>query len=140
MKKLIVAFAVMILGALPAQAQYQDLIDIKVSQLVQIHQQVVNSNLAPATKAQALDQLEGNLILLTEHRDEVSLAKLQSLEGQINQINAQLAAQILASKKQNMINKLNGLARVIQAQKAEGKDVSALESLWRDMYGKLQGL
>lgn len=128
------------MGVLPAQAQYQELIDVKVSQLVQIHKQVMASSLQPAVKSQALDQLESNLVLLTQNRDEVSLARLQQLESQVNQINGQLAAQILESKKQLMAQKLNRLARVIQAQKAQGKDAQALENLWREMYGKLQGL
>jgi len=140
MKNLIIGFVLIVAAVSPAQAQYQELIDLKITQLVQIQRQVVNVALPAETKNQALDQLATNLELLTQHRDEVSLEKLQQLETDINQINATLATQILASKKVRLTKKLNKLADMITVRKATGKDTAAFEALWREMNGVLQNL
>lgn len=140
MKKLILVFAFMFMGVLPAQAQYQDLVDMKISQLVEIQKHVQISNLSADQKAEALDKLAENLTQLTASRDEGDLTKLQALEGQINALNAKLAAQVLAAKKQIMQQKLDQLAQVVAEKQAAGKDTTRLEQIWNDMNTALQNL
>ena len=136
MKNLIIAFGILIVGALPAQAQYQELVDAKINQLVQIQQKVVQSNLDKPVKVAALRALTSNLMQLTDHRDEVSLEKLQTLEVTINNINKDLASKIYAQKKLKLKNMLNDLARMIQTKKSKGEDVTEFESMWRAMYAE----
>lgn len=140
MKKLAFVFAFMLVGVLPAQAQYQDLVDLKITQLVEIQKHVKASRLSPDQKAEALDRLADDLAQLTVNRDETDLVKLQQLENQINEFNAQLAARILTAKKQVLQQKLDQLAQMAAEKRAAGKDTAVLEQIWNEMNTVLQNL
>ena len=137
MKKLIFIFGI-IFSLSSAQAQYQDLVDQKITQLLQLQAQV--TSVALPERDQALDTLATNLDQLMSHRDEVDVTKLQNLESDINQINQQLAQQVLKSKKARLQQKLDELSAVIQKRKADEKTVSELETLWNKMNTTLQNL
>jgi len=137
MKKLIFIFGI-ILSLSNVQAQYQDLVDQKITQLLQLQQQV--TVLAVPERDQALDVLATNLSQLISHRDEVEVTKLQSLESDINKINQQLAQQVLTSKKAGLQQKLDELSAVIQKRKSDQKPVTELETLWNKMNTTLQNL
>jgi hypothetical protein len=140
MKKILIAFALVLVSFGTAQAQYQELVDLKITQVVELQKRVMLAPLPETEKMAALDSLAVSLVQLTNHRDEASLEKLQELEADINAVHQQLATQILAMKKIKMQGKLNRLAAVISEQEALGKDVTPLQDLWDQMNDTLQNL
>ena len=137
MKKLIFVFGIL-LSLNVSQAQYQDLVDQKITQLLQMQAQVTSVDLPERDKA--LDTLATNLEQLMNHRDEVEVTKLQNLEQDINQINQQLAEQVLKTKKARLQAKLDQLSGVIAERRVNQEPVTELEALWNKMNTALQNL
>ena len=137
MKKLIFVFGIL-LSLNVGQAQYQDLVDQKITQLLQLQAQVTSVEFVG--QETALDTLAVNLEQLISHRNEVDVAKLQNLESTINQINQQLTQEVLKSKKARLQQKLDELSAVIATRKADHKSVSEVERLCEKMNATLQNL
>lgn len=137
MRKLIFVFGILV-SLNVSQAQYQDLVDQKITQILQLQAQVSQVNLPE--RDQALDVLATNLEQLMSHRDEVDLVKLKSLESDMNQINQRLAQAVLQTKKIQLQQKLAALSTVIEQRQAAGQSVAALEKLWNKINKTLQNL
>jgi len=140
MKNLLIAFGLMVFMALPANAQYESMVDAKITQLEQMQVRVQNSGLSEADSTWATAQFRTHRALLMAHRETTDIEKLKSIESNINQVNAVIAQKVMAIKKLRMTQKLEALEAMIVIRKADGQDTTALELLREKMKATLQNL
>jgi len=130
----------MLLWVMPANAQYQDMVDAKVAQLSQMQVKVQAMGLSEVDSSWATAQFAMHQELLIAHRDVADLEKLQAIETNINQVSAVIVQKVMAQKKLQLENKILSLEALIAEREAAGQSADALKALWEKMNVTLQNL
>lgn len=140
MKNLILLAVGVWFGAGVAQAQYEPLVEQKLSSLSQLEMRVQQSaELSAVDKAWASQRITDNRSLLIQTL-EGPLEALQQIEQQINQTNQAIAQRILAGKKAKLMGRIAMLDTMIDQYKTEGLDTTKLENLSEQMKEQVAGL
>ncbi len=130
----------MVLSAGVAQAEFQGLVEQKLTSLSQLEMRVQQaSELSSVDKAWAAQRIAQNRDLLIQSIDG-SLESLQQVEAQINQTNQAVAQRILAAKKAKLMGRIATLDAMIAQYQAEGLDTTQLETLSTQMKAQIAGL
>ena len=140
MKKFVIVFGLMLMWVMPAHAQYQEVVDAKVSQLEQMQVKVQSMGLSEVDSSWATAQFTMHRDLLIQHRDAVDLEKLQAIETNINQVSAVIVGKVMAKKKSQLQTKIVSLEALIAEREATGQSTQALKALWEKMSATLQNL
>lgn len=139
MKYLILGFGFALMSS-TAQAQYEDLIDLKLSQLSQLEDTVEATAALPQADADwALLLVNDSRELLIQASGE-SLEMLQAAEVEINQTVAKVAARLLSYKKAKLMSRITTLDAMITQYQSEGLNTSDLEALSQAMKMHMERL
>ena len=140
MKKFVIVFALMLMWAMPAHAQYQEVVDAKVTQLEKMQVKVQAMGLSEVDSSWAAAQFAMHKDLLIAHRDVSDITKLQAIEVNINQVNAVIVQKVMAQKKSQLETKIVSLEALIAEREEAGQSTIALKALWEKMNVALQNL
>jgi predicted oxidoreductase len=139
MKTLILAFGVL-LSFNGVQAQYSDLVSVKMDNLSELALKVNEaSDLPNLDKTWALNQINTSKVLLTQ-ASSGTLESLQQAELEINETSKKIVGRLLMSKKAKLMNRISTLEAMIAQYKTEGLDTEPLETLQAAMQLHLTNL
>ncbi len=139
MKYLILGFGFALISS-TAQAQYEDLIDLKLSQLSQLEDTVEATNSLPQADSDwALRLVSDSREILIQASSE-NIERLQAAEVEINQTVAKVAARLLSYKKAKLMSRITTLDAMIIQYQSEGFDTSDLEALSQSMKMHMEHL
>ena len=119
MKYLIFVFGLIVTTGM-AQAQYEDLVELKMENLNSLEVQVeMDSALSDMDRDWALGRIEESKAQLLQASAE-SLEALQDVEKIINQTSEKVAARLLGAKKAKLMGRVATLDTMIEQYQAEG--------------------
>jgi len=123
-----------------AQAQYEDLIDLKLSQLSQLEDTVEATQALPQADTDwALGLVNESRELLIQASGE-NLETLRLAETEINVTVKRIAARLLSYKKARLMSRITTLDSMITQYQSEGLDTSDLEALSQAMKMHMERL
>jgi hypothetical protein len=139
MRYLILGFGFALMSS-TAQAQYDDLINLKLSQLSQLEDTIeATKNLPEADSDWALVLVNDSRELLIQASDE-NIDALRLVEAEINHTVEKVAARLLSFKKAKLMSRITTLDTMITQYQSEGLDTSDLEALSEAMKMHMQRL
>jgi hypothetical protein len=139
MKYLIFVFGLIVTTGM-AQAQYEDLVELKMENLNSLEVQVeMDSALSDMDRDWALGRIEESKAQLLQASAE-SLEALQDVEKIINQTSEKVAARLLGAKKAKLMGRVATLDTMIEQYQAEGLDTEKLELLSAAMKAQISTL
>jgi len=132
MRYLILGFGFALLSS-TAQAQYENLIDVKLSQLAQLEDTVAAMQALPEADMNWAMRLvnDSREVLMQASGD--NLETLRAAETKINQTAQKIAARLLSYKKARLMSRIITLDTMITQYQSEGLDTTDLEALSQAM-------
>ena len=140
MKKLLLAVPFLFFGQL-VHAQYESLVEVKINQLKVLEEKIEASTELSSFQKSAFSQaIEEQVEWFEAHRDEKDIEVLREKSMEFFKQNKVLRKNIFTSKKQQILEKIELIKKVIEGAQKEGKDTTRLEEVLKRVYEKLQML
>lgn len=138
MKKFLLVIPFLLFGH-GVHAQYESLVEVKVNQLKVLEEKIEASiELSSFQKSAFSEAINEQIEWFEAHRDEKDIKVLREKSMEFFKQNKVLRKNIFTSKKQQILEKIELIKKVIASAQEEGADTTRLEAVLKRVYEKLQ--